>query len=43
MGWIRFFHSVIWGGLRVDYIFELLHMGWIRGGLNFMIFVNGVD
>ena len=38
-------HSFIvtWGGSRVDYIFELLHMGWISGGLHFRIFVNGVD
>ena len=32
MGWIMGgLHSFIvtWGGSRVDYIFELLHMGWI--------------
>ena len=27
----------------MDYIFELLYMGWIRGGLHFWILVNGVD
>ena len=42
-GWITFLHSVIWGGLRVDYIFELLYMGWIRGGLHFCILLYGED
>ena len=42
MGGLHFI-IVTWGGSRVDYIFELLDMGWIRGGLHFSIFVNGVD
>ena len=42
-GWITFLHSVIWGGIRMDYIFELLYMGWIRGGLHFCILLYGED
>ena len=40
---MTFFHSVIWGGLRVDYILELLYMGWIRVGLHSSILLHGDD
>ena len=37
------FCIVIWGGLRVDYIFELLYMGWIRVGLHSSILLHRED